>query len=143
MGGHAVENGTSSPTGLTNYAAYLLPGTQQSRIGHLDLNTNQITPLSYASGTPLKNLYEVIEVGEEAIVASGQSFPRSDVKLLAPISGRDILAVGKNYAVSCALPVHRALPDKLISCRLMQKNSMRQGKNRWWSHLVAATNSVE
>ncbi|KAK5048568.1 hypothetical protein LTR84_005659 [Exophiala bonariae] len=98
MGSHTVENGTSSPTGLTNYAAYFLPGTQQSRIGHLDLNTNQITPLSYASGTPLKNLYEVIEIGEDAIVPSGQPFPRSDVKLLAPISGRDILAVGKNYA---------------------------------------------
>jgi hypothetical protein len=100
MGSYTAENGTPPSTSLTNYVAYLLPGTQQSRIGHLNFDTHEITPLSHASGTPLKTLYEVIEVGEDAIVPYGQPFPRSDVKLLAPISGRDILAVGKNYAVS-------------------------------------------
>lgn len=130
MGSYPTENGTSPSTSLTNYAAYLLPGSQQSRIGHLDLNTNEITPLSHVSGTPLKTLYEVIEVGEDAIIPSGQSFPRSDVKLLAPISGRDILAVGKNYAVGSALYLFRVLRSILISSRLMQKSSTHQGKTR-------------
>jgi 2-keto-4-pentenoate hydratase/2-oxohepta-3-ene-1,7-dioic acid hydratase in catechol pathway len=39
----------------------------------------------------------VIEVGEDNIVPAGDSFPSSLVKILPPISGRDILAVGKNY----------------------------------------------
>jgi hypothetical protein len=138
MGSYPTRNGTSPSTSLTNYAAYLLPGSQQSRIGHLDLDTNEITPLSHASGTPLKTLYEVIEVGEGAIIPSGESFPRSDVKLLAPISGRDILAVGKNYAVGCAPYLFHVLRSNLTSCRLMQKSSTRQGKNRSIRRLPAA-----
>ncbi|RAO68606.1 uncharacterized protein BHQ10_004618 [Talaromyces amestolkiae] len=80
-----------------NYCAYIDP-SREHRIGHLDLNTEQIQPLSFVSGTRLSNLYEVIEAGEKNIAASQEnSIPLSDVKLLPPISGRDILAVGKNY----------------------------------------------
>jgi len=83
---------------LTNYIAYLDPNAlHQSRIGHLDLETSFIRPLSFASGAPLTNLYQVIEIGEAGIKASGESIPLSSVQLQAPISGRDILAVGKNY----------------------------------------------
>ena len=59
-----------------------------------------ITPLSYISGTPVRSLYEVIEAGEKAFIQGGEPFPRSTARLLPPIYGRDILAVGKNYAVS-------------------------------------------
>lgn len=80
-----------------NYCAYIDPSGEH-RIGHLDLNTEQIQPLSFVSGTRLSNLYEVIEAGENNITASQEiNIPLSDVKLLSPISGRDILAVGKNY----------------------------------------------
>ncbi|GKZ23784.1 hypothetical protein AbraIFM66951_004626 [Aspergillus brasiliensis] len=82
---------------LTNYVAYLEPNSGP-RIGHLDFKTSTVTPLSFISGTPLTNLYQVITVGEQGIKASGaQSFPLSSVKHLPPISGRDVLAVGKNY----------------------------------------------
>ncbi|RAQ60934.1 fumarylacetoacetate hydrolase [Aspergillus flavus] len=82
---------------LTNYVAYLEPNGGP-RIGHLDFKTSMVTPLSFKSGTPLTNLYQVITVGEQGIKASGaQSFLLSSVKHLPPISGRDVLAVGKNY----------------------------------------------
>ena len=96
---HMLTNGATSTERLTNYAAYLPAGSKKARIGHLNLESNQITPLSFISGTPLRSLYEVIEAGEHAIIQGGQPFPKSDVKLLPPIYGRDILAVGKNYAV--------------------------------------------
>jgi 2-keto-4-pentenoate hydratase/2-oxohepta-3-ene-1,7-dioic acid hydratase in catechol pathway len=87
-------NGASH--GYTNYIAYLDPkAMNQPRIGHLD--GEKIQPLSFASGTPISNLYEVIEIGESNIKPSGEPVPLSSVQLLAPISGRDVLAVGKNY----------------------------------------------
>ncbi|KAK3934806.1 hypothetical protein QBC46DRAFT_347261 [Diplogelasinospora grovesii] len=84
---------------LTNYAAYLDPTTQTPRIGHLDLSKSEIQPLSFASGTPLTTLYQVIAAGESNIAPSRNTtpIPVSSLKLLPPISGRDILAVGKNY----------------------------------------------
>ncbi|KAE8446431.1 hypothetical protein EG329_012036 [Mollisiaceae sp. DMI_Dod_QoI] len=89
-------NGT--PTGYTNYVAYRDPKAQgQSRIGHLDLGKSSIQPLSFASGAPLSDLYQVIEIGESHIKPAGEPCALSSVELLPPISGRDILAVGKNY----------------------------------------------
>lgn len=83
---------------LTNYAAYLEPDTLQPRIGHLDFEASTITPLSFKSGTPLTDLYQVIAVGEAGIAPfAAEPLPLGDVRLLAPISGRDVLAVGKNY----------------------------------------------
>lgn len=81
-----------------NHVAYELPGGTSPRIGHLDLDRKEIAVLSYSSGTPLSSLYEVIEAGQDGIAETGDVLPLSSVKLLAPISGRDVLAVGKNYA---------------------------------------------
>jgi 2-keto-4-pentenoate hydratase/2-oxohepta-3-ene-1,7-dioic acid hydratase in catechol pathway len=83
---------------FTNYIAYVDEYTNRPRIGHLDFKSDNIQPLSYASGTPISTLYQVIEVGTENIVPAGETFPASSVKVLPPISGRDVLAVGKNYA---------------------------------------------
>lgn len=79
-----------------NYVAYM-DLTEDSRIGHLDLDSQLITPLSMPSGAPLRNLYQVIEL-EEDPVAGGPPMPVSSATLLPPISGRDVIAVGKNYA---------------------------------------------
>jgi 2-keto-4-pentenoate hydratase/2-oxohepta-3-ene-1,7-dioic acid hydratase in catechol pathway len=82
----------------TNYVAYRDPNALgQPRIGHLDIQKSSIQPLSFVSGTPLSDLYQVIEIGETQIKPSGEPISLSSVELLAPISGRDILAVGKNY----------------------------------------------
>ena len=89
-------NGVS--TDFTNYVAYLDPkALNQPRIGHLNLETHSIQPLCFSSGTPLTDLYQVIEIGESNIKPSGEPVQLSSVQLLPPISGRDVLAVGKNY----------------------------------------------
>lgn len=94
-----ATNGHSHNDSYTNYVAYRDPKIQgQSRIGHLDLQASTIQPLSFLSGAPLSDLYEVIEIGEAQIKPLGEPFPLSSIQLLAPISGRDVLAVGKNYA---------------------------------------------
>ncbi len=92
----AQISGTAAPK--INYVAFKPDGGASPRIGHLNLDRNEITVLSYKSGTPLSSLYEVIEVGQDGIAETGEVLPLSSVKLLAPISGRDVLAVGKNYA---------------------------------------------
>jgi len=48
------------------------------------------------SGSPLENLYQVIELAGMPLI-EGPTIPLKSVVLLPPISGRDILAVGKNY----------------------------------------------
>ncbi|WYZ39324.1 hypothetical protein EsH8_III_001238 [Colletotrichum jinshuiense] len=87
----------SDANGATNFVAYQQKGTSRPRIGHLDLNNQTIQPLSFVSGTPIENLYQVIEGRAHGFIAAGLSVPVKDVKLLPPISGRDVLAVGKNY----------------------------------------------
>ncbi|KAF7558257.1 hypothetical protein G7Z17_g173 [Cylindrodendrum hubeiense] len=87
----------SSNHHLTQYAAFISPDTGVPRIGHYDFTLKTIQPLSFTSGTPISDLYQVIEAGPSKIIASGAPISVTDVKILAPISGRDILAVGKNY----------------------------------------------
>lgn len=84
---------------FTNYVAYRDPkALGQQRIGHLDLEKSTIQPLSFQSGAPISDLYQVIEIGESHIKQSGEVISLASVELLAPISGRDVLAVGKNYS---------------------------------------------
>ncbi|KAK7509203.1 hypothetical protein IWZ03DRAFT_397032 [Phyllosticta citriasiana] len=71
------------------------------RIGHLDFETDSITPLTFKSGTHVASLYQVVEAGAEHIAAppgGGVAFPAAGIKMLPPLTGRDVLAVGKNYA---------------------------------------------
>lgn len=82
---------------LTNYVAYHDPQVQKSRIGHYDLAGKTIQPLSFKSGTPISNLYQVIEAGESNVTCSGLPIPASEVRILAPLASRDVLCVGKNY----------------------------------------------
>lgn len=88
----------ATATPLTNYCSFLDTRTGKERIGHYNEASGTIQPLAFRSGTWLSNLYEVIEVGEEGIIPSGEPIQRSSTKILAPINGRDILCVGKNYA---------------------------------------------
>ncbi|KAK2052916.1 hypothetical protein LY76DRAFT_687587 [Colletotrichum caudatum] len=83
--------------GLTNFTAYLQRGGRVPRIGHFDLEKQTIQPLNFDSGTPVENLYQVIEAGAGRCIAAGPTVSVNDVKLLPPLSGRDVLAVGKNY----------------------------------------------
>ena len=61
---------------LTNFVSYSLDdGTGRSRMGHLDTTKGTITPLSFTGGTPIENLYQVMEIGEDKIQAAGDAFP--------------------------------------------------------------------
>jgi 2-keto-4-pentenoate hydratase/2-oxohepta-3-ene-1,7-dioic acid hydratase in catechol pathway len=82
----------------TNYIAYQVKGSERKFIGHYDIENGAIQPLAFASGTLLEDLYQVIQVGESGIIPSGEKISASSVKILPPLSGRDVLCVGKNYA---------------------------------------------
>ena len=62
-----------------------------------------VTPVLYAQGQPVRNIHNLIRSWEElgAQLSHGprgdSTLKLSDVKLLAPLRGRDILCVGKNY----------------------------------------------
>ncbi|KAL1636938.1 hypothetical protein SLS58_009544 [Diplodia intermedia] len=83
----------------TNYVSYKDPATNRPRIGHLNLDHDTIHALSFKSGEPIHSLYQVIAAGEEHICLDEfeDPCPASTLKILPPITGRDILAVGKNY----------------------------------------------
>ena len=95
----SFPNGVHEESAFYQFAAFHHERFMTPRIGTFDLDRKTITPLSYKSGTALQNLYEVIEAGDHNIIPSGEPIARSECKLLAPIYGRDVLAVGKNYAV--------------------------------------------
>jgi len=64
---------------MTNYLAYAPDdGTGRPRVGHLDTKAGTITPLSFASGTPIENLYQAIEIGRDGIIPGGEAFHLSD-----------------------------------------------------------------
>ena len=126
---HAAEatNGTSngSHSEAFNYAAFRSPGGG-SRIGSLDIESGKITPLAYRSGTYIQTLYEVIEAGPAGITTSGDALSVADLELLPPISGRDVLAVGKNYAVSVQAQISKVFAH--LDSRSMPKSSTPQGR---------------
>ncbi|KAJ5610235.1 5-carboxymethyl-2-hydroxymuconate isomerase [Penicillium lagena] len=67
----------------------------RSRIGHLEDST--IYSLTMASGSPLSNMYQVIELNND-VRRGEESFSLDSVKLLPPLAGRDVLCIGNNYA---------------------------------------------
>jgi hypothetical protein len=92
-----MAQSNDSSASHTDYVAYRT-STGQNRIGSLVLETSKVQPLAFKSGAPISDLYQVIEVGESHIKPSGDTIDLASVTLLPPISGRDVLAVGKNYA---------------------------------------------
>ncbi|KEF52475.1 uncharacterized protein A1O9_11317 [Exophiala aquamarina CBS 119918] len=93
---HTAVKGHSTPSQKPiNYVAYA-ESTGESRVGHFDLDSQLVTPLSLPSGAPLQTLYQVIDLQEDP-VANGPPIPVQSTALLPPICGRDIIAVGKNY----------------------------------------------
>ena len=89
------EQAPVAPKSLTNYIAFQ-DSLGRSHVGHLDLDNQMVTPLAMPSGAPVTSLYEVIELDTE-LSSAGEMFPLKSVKLLPPITGRDVLCIGKNY----------------------------------------------
>ena len=70
------------------------------RVGHYEQDTSLIQPLALASGAPVENLYQVIEVGINTLRLEDVKKLRLDsLTLLPPLAGREVLCVGNNYAV--------------------------------------------
>ncbi|KAK7557685.1 hypothetical protein IWX92DRAFT_406698 [Phyllosticta citricarpa] len=91
---HQTKTPPSRPcrqnTSPTSTLACVDPRLGVERIGHLDFETDSITPLTFKSGTPVASLYQVIEAGAERIEAPPS--PRS-------VAGsRSESSVGKNCA---------------------------------------------
>lgn len=82
---------------LTNYVAFHDPKSQRDCLGHYNMNTKTIQPLSFKSGTPITNLYQVIEAGESNITSSSAPIDVTEVRILPPLKDRDVLCVGKNF----------------------------------------------
>lgn len=92
---------TNKDGSLNNIVSYRLhDGTGRTRVGHLDSDTGIVTPIAFQSGTAVEDLYQLIEVGEANVIPSGDdTFALNDgVEILAPLRGRDVLAIGKNYS---------------------------------------------
>lgn len=86
---------------LSNFVSYRLhDGTGRTRVGHLDPKTGTVTPIAFQSGTAVEDLYQLIEAGETNVIpGGGEPFNLNDgVEILAPLRGRDVLAIGKNYS---------------------------------------------
>jgi 2-keto-4-pentenoate hydratase/2-oxohepta-3-ene-1,7-dioic acid hydratase in catechol pathway len=83
--------------GLTNYVAYHDRLIRKNLIGHYNLTAKTVQPLSFTSGTPITNLYQVIEAGKSNIVSAGAPIDVNKVDILPPFALRDVLCVGKNY----------------------------------------------
>lgn len=100
ISGLTMESNNQSRTQLTNFISYRLnDGTGRTRVGHLDHATQLITPVAFSSGTPVTDLYQVIEAPSIPLTASGIPFPLTPtLQVLAPLRDRDVLAIGKNYA---------------------------------------------
>ena len=88
---------TPTPKSLTNYVSYQ-DETGQTRVGHLSLEDSTVVPLAMPSGSPITSLHQIIELGGDMQSAGGEAVSLSSVKLLPPLTGRDVLAIGKNYA---------------------------------------------
>ena len=81
------------------FIAFSDPTTGVRRVGVYDAEKRLIRPVSFVSGTPVENIYQVIEAGVQNVsLASETAIPLSSVQVLPPLAARDVLAVGKNYA---------------------------------------------
>jgi 2-keto-4-pentenoate hydratase/2-oxohepta-3-ene-1,7-dioic acid hydratase in catechol pathway len=76
------------------------PSFPQGVVGLLDASERKVTPLLFPNGRPVSTLQLLIEdwetVGERLLPARPEEEVAS-VEVLAPLRGRDVLCVGKNY----------------------------------------------
>lgn len=74
-------------------------------IGLLDAGCETVTPLLFPNRRPVASLHDLIEQWEQVsdkLLPGSPSEKVSDVEILAPLRGRDVLCVGKNYQAHAA-----------------------------------------
>lgn len=69
-------------------------------VGLVDETGTAVTPLTSRTGVPILELYDLIEDWDsfsKALVRGAPTELIESIQIMAPLRGRDILAVGKNY----------------------------------------------
>jgi 2-keto-4-pentenoate hydratase/2-oxohepta-3-ene-1,7-dioic acid hydratase in catechol pathway len=69
-------------------------------VGLVDATDSKVTPLKFPNAEIVTELYDLIETWEDVSNTLAPASPQEDVdqvEILAPLVGRDILAIGKNY----------------------------------------------
>lgn len=90
----------SGPHGSMKFVAYRSKAFAHDAIGLVDANEHTVTPLLFPNGRPVTSLHRLIEAWDEVSDRLAPGYPEeplADVEVLAPLRGRDILCVGKNY----------------------------------------------
>ncbi|GAA5876549.1 hypothetical protein JCM3774_003135 [Rhodotorula dairenensis] len=80
---------------------YKTPQLPAGRIGLVNADATRITPLSYASGRPVTDLKVLIRDWDKvsaSLQPGAAEVDLASVEVLAPVTGRDVLCVGKNYS---------------------------------------------
>ncbi|WWD16905.1 hypothetical protein CI109_101337 [Kwoniella shandongensis] len=83
-------------------------------VGLVDLLEQQVTPLRFPDNTPVRSMHHLIEEwdGTHRSLLHGAPVERiEDVEVLAPLRGRDVICVGKNYKEH-AVEFHNSGYDK-------------------------------
>lgn len=93
-----VQESPSKAKTPRNFISYRLSdGTNRTRVGHLDAENDAIYPVAFASGTPVERLEQILNVAASSLKLEDETISKSSVEILPPVTGRDVIAVGKNY----------------------------------------------
>ncbi|WVF66958.1 hypothetical protein IAT40_001701 [Kwoniella sp. CBS 6097] len=90
---------TKIPSSM-KYVCYRSKGNPRPIVGVLDPSSTTVTPLRFPDNSPVRSLHHLIEEWDkvwEHLIPGTPVENVSDVIILAPLRGRDVICVGKNY----------------------------------------------
>ncbi|KAM0789789.1 hypothetical protein ACM66B_006641 [Microbotryomycetes sp. NB124-2] len=82
------------------FLAYKSPSQAVKRVGIVNATATHVTPLNFPNGRPVTDLHELIrnwDAVSSNLLPGTPVEPIGSVEVLAPLTGRDVLCVGKNY----------------------------------------------
>jgi len=89
---------------LGNYVGYQAQdGTGRFRVGHYDQQKGTITPLAFPGGTPIDNIYQILEIGESNVNFAGEAFDVSQTGF-SPL--RTLLGYKQPPSQGSTIPIH-------------------------------------
>ncbi|OCF34080.1 hypothetical protein I317_05647 [Kwoniella heveanensis CBS 569] len=90
---------TKIPSSM-KYVSYRSKGNPRPIVGVLDPSSTTVTPLRFPDNSPVRSLHHLIEEWDkvwEHLIPGTPVENVTDVVILAPLRGRDVICVGKNY----------------------------------------------
>ncbi|KAK6907024.1 hypothetical protein I203_101013 [Kwoniella mangroviensis CBS 8507] len=82
------------------YVSYRTKGNPRPIVGLLDPSSTTVTPLRFPDNSPVRSIHHLIEEWDkvhETLIPGTPVENVDDVVILAPLRGRDVICVGKNY----------------------------------------------